>query len=113
MAEVYVDRGEEELVAGLLLKHADDVNHVQTAMDGPTGLMFIVPDDLHDRYLAARYGASTLTPETEAEVEDDSADEEDVEEEVEEVAPAPKRRGRPPKIKVVEPAPADDSGEEE
>jgi hypothetical protein len=37
----------------LLLDLADDVNHVQTTMDGPTGLAFIVPDELAERYVAA------------------------------------------------------------
>lgn len=42
-----------EAHARILLEEAGvDVHLVQTTMDGPTGLMFIVPDDLADRYLA-------------------------------------------------------------
>jgi hypothetical protein len=37
----------------LLLELAEDVNDVQTTMDGPTGLAFNVPDELAERYLAA------------------------------------------------------------
>lgn len=99
MAEVYVKRGEEELVATLLLELADQVHHVQSSMDGPGGLMFIVPDELHDRYVALRYGTT-----------EESADEAPAEE----VAPAPKRRGRPPKVKTPEPTPVvSDDGEDE
>lgn len=34
----------------LLLGLADDVNHVQTTMDGPTGLAFVVPEYLAEQY---------------------------------------------------------------
>lgn len=37
----------------LLLGLAEDVNDVQTTMDGPTGLAFVVPEYLHKLYLKA------------------------------------------------------------
>ena len=63
----------------LLLEIADDVNHVQTTMDGPTGLAFIVPDELAERYLK---------------VLDQQSGEEGIED-VKEVAPVKRKPGRP------------------
>jgi hypothetical protein len=78
MAIVIPRRGEAEKTAKLLLELADSQWDVKTTTEfgGDKGVAFVVPDDLHDRYLVAIGHGK--------------------EEEAEE-APAPKRRGRPPR----------------
>jgi hypothetical protein len=49
MAVVYPKHGEEGSVARTLLAMADNVRDVKTDTDN--GLVFIVPDYLHDRYV--------------------------------------------------------------
>jgi hypothetical protein len=82
--------GEEEEVARMLLAHAgDDVHLVQSTMDGPNGLAFIVPDHIAQKYLDERYPVydEGKAPEDEESNEDSETEEK----------PAPvKRRGRPP-----------------
>lgn len=81
------DAGE---IARLLLAIADkDVHHVQSTMDGPSGVAFIVPDWIAEEYVKQRFPAES-----------------------QEEAPAPKRRGRPPK-KQAQPEPSGVNGEEE
>lgn len=91
MASISPRPEDVEAHARILLEEAGDYPHlVQTTMDGPTGLMFIVPDDLADRYLA-RIGQDSTEQfvqagEAESGYEDVPAD-----------TPAPaKRRGRQP-----------------
>lgn len=84
----------------LLLSLADDPTHVLTTMDGPTGLAFIVPDELATRYLAALYDkrkeakAAESDDTDDADITDEASD--DVDGESTDETPAPKRRGRPP-----------------
>ena len=49
MAVIVPKHGEEASVARTLLAMADDVAHVLTNTDN--GLVFVVPDYLHDRYV--------------------------------------------------------------
>lgn len=72
----------------LLLGLADDVNHVQTTMDGPTGLAFVVPDYLAEQYeKALKFQAG-----------EDQGDEGDDEETSDnEDAPVKRKPGRPKK----------------
>lgn len=50
MALISPDREDKTEHLRLLLGLADDVNHVQTTMDGPTGLAFVVPEYLAELY---------------------------------------------------------------
>lgn len=91
MASVSPRPEDVEAHARILLEEAGDYPHlVQTTMDGPNGVMFIVPDDLADRYLA-RIGQDSTDVYVQA-GEDESGYEEAPDE-----TPAPaKRRGRQP-----------------
>jgi len=81
--------------ARILLEEAGDYPHlVATTMDGPTGLAFIVPDDIAERYLARIHGKQTVKPK--AEPAEATQDDPGLEETPEEVAVPAKRRGRPP-----------------
>jgi hypothetical protein len=93
----------------LLLELADDPTHVATTMDGPTGLAFIVPDELGTRYLAALYDrrkAAEAADKAETSADDAEVGQEqlDVAEDTGDESPevqadettTPKRRGRPP-----------------
>jgi hypothetical protein len=77
MAVVIPRRGEAEKTARLLLDLADSQWDVRTTTEfgGDKGVAFIIPDDLHDRYLVAIGHGK----------------------EEEEEAPAPKRRGGRPR----------------
>lgn len=79
MALIVPGKGETREVAKLLLKLADDPMDVATTADGPDGVSFVVPDELHDKYLDALEGVDQTPAET-----------------ADEGSPAPKRRGRPP-----------------
>ncbi len=50
MAVIFPKHGEEARVAQRLLALADNVHDVKTNTD--SGLAFVVPDDLYERYLA-------------------------------------------------------------
>lgn len=54
MAVIQPKHGEEASVARTLLAMADDVNDVRTNTDN--GLVFVVPDYLHDRYVKGGMG---------------------------------------------------------
>ena len=54
MAVIQPKHGEEASVARTLLAMADDVNDVKTNTDN--GLVFVVPDYLHDRYVNGGIG---------------------------------------------------------
>jgi hypothetical protein len=90
MAVVIPRRGEATKTAQLLLELADSQWDVKTTTEygGDKGVAFVIPDDLHDRYLEATGHGK-----------DD-----------EEEAPAPKRRGRPRKT---QPAVSDDESDDE
>jgi len=80
MAMVVPAKGDEEKVAKLLLGLADNVHDVQSTMDGPAGVAFVVPD-----YLAEKYDkASDQSDDVLSAESDDEAE-----------SPAPKKRGRP------------------
>jgi len=51
----------------LLLGLAADVNHVQTTMDGPTGLAFVVPEYLAELYVKALSFQAGEEPQTNGE----------------------------------------------
>lgn len=68
----------------LLLGLADEVHHVQTTMDGPTGLAFVVPE-----YLADLYEEALGHLEAETQAGEDQGDPEE--------APAKRKPGRPKK----------------
>jgi len=80
MALVVPSRGKAEETARLLLELADSVWDVKTTTEhgGDMGVAFLVPDDLHDRYLDA--------------LNQPEAGEED--------KPAPKRKGGRPRKAV-------------
>lgn len=88
MALVIPSRGKATETAKLLLELADSQWDVKTTTEfgGDHGVAFIVPDDLHDRYLEATgHGKG-------------------------EESPAPKRRGRPRKAA---PEPETDTADDE
>lgn len=74
--------------AKLLLALAEDVNHVQTTMDGPNGVAFVVPE-----YLAKLYAEALVH--MEAEDAQAGEEEEPAEPEAEESEPAKRKPGRP------------------
>lgn len=83
MATISPDPADKMRHLELLLGLADDVNHVQTTMDGPTGLAFVVPE-----YLAAQYEeALALMAGEDSEEQSDAPDE----------TPVKRKPGRPKK----------------
>lgn len=86
MALIVPERGQGKDVAKALLILADDPHHVQTTMDGPAGVSFVVPDYLHDLYVRMQQAPGPEDVEDEVPADDADA----------ETATAPKRRGRPP-----------------
>lgn len=79
MALIVPSKGETRQVAKLLLSLTDDPRDIATTAEGPDGVSFVVPDELHDKYLDALEDVDKAP----AEIADEGA-------------PAPKRRGRPP-----------------
>lgn len=60
MAVIFPKHGEEAKVAQRLLALADNVHDVKTNTD--SGLAFIVPDDLYEKYLAVDEVVEDETP---------------------------------------------------
>jgi hypothetical protein len=98
MALVVPRRGKAQETAQLLLELADSVWHVRTTTEfgGDGGIAFLIPDELHDKYLEA-IGQAPVGEEEEA------------------PAPAPKRRGGRPRkaVPAVEPDATESETEEE
>lgn len=76
MATVVPEKGQTREVAKKLLALTEDANDIKTTADGPDGVIFIIPDDLYDKYMEGEEQAPA-----------DATDE---------GVAAPKRRGRPP-----------------
>ena len=89
--------GEEKEVAQTLLALATNTRHVRTCTDGPGPVLFVVPPYLGKKFQQVMKFAE----EPEGELDEEVVPEEP--EELRVLAPAPKRRGRPPKVRPPEP----------
>lgn len=97
MAVVIPARGETVAIAKLLLSLTDNPYHVQTTTEFSGGTAFVIPDELHKKYLAA--------------IGQDDEPDDDTDTEL--VEPVKRRPGRPRKIVPAAVAPDESDTEEE